>query len=411
MRRNLRIFVAAIVFVVAVILVLHHRTATEPAANRQSLAPHADVAIAHYEAIGNALTVAGIFQPYQEVDVHGKVSGYIRHIYVDIGDRVRKGQTLAVLEVPELEAQVTGAQALVGASRDEITRAEDEVTRTEADYAALHAEYTRLKQASDARPGLVAQQELDNAAAKDRSAEAQIDAAKSLLAASREQLGVSQADRQRVQSMSDYSVITAPFDGVVTMRYADTGALIAAGTAESTNAQPVVRLAQSDLLRLRMPVPEEDVPLIHIGDLVDVTIQATGQKISGTVVRYTRDVSIDTRTMLTEVDVPNPNLSLTPGMYAQTTFHLKQAQSALVVPLNAVVSGTNPYVLIVDANNRIQRRNVTVGLETANRASITGGLNDGDRVITGGQSTYEEGEIVSPQVAPAGLTNYEAGEK
>jgi multidrug efflux pump subunit AcrA (membrane-fusion protein) len=111
--------------------------------------------------------------------------------------------------------------------------------------------------------------------------------------------------------MEQYATITAPYNGVVTMRYADTGALIPAGTAEGLN-QAVVRLAQSDVLRLRMPVPERDVPLVHVGSQVTVHVQATGQQFPGTVVRYTRDVSNSTRTMLTEVDVNNPDLDAHP---------------------------------------------------------------------------------------------------
>ncbi len=153
--------------------------------------------------------------------MHGKVSGYVRHIYVDIGDRVHVGQTLAVLEVPELDAQVEGAQAGVARSQDEIARMQREVARDEALYAAAHANYERLKLASDQQPGLIAAQELDDAMAKDRSAAAQVDAAKSAVAAAEGQLGVAKADRMRVGSMQQYATITAPFTGVVTMRYAE----------------------------------------------------------------------------------------------------------------------------------------------------------------------------------------------
>src|ERR1700746_2925022 len=205
--------------------------------------------------LSNTLSIAGEFLPYQEVELHAKVTGYIRNISVDIGDRVHKGQVLANLEVPELVAQEQAASAGVRHSQEEIFRAENDVVRAESDHAALHAAATRLKQASEARPGLIAEQELDDATAKDRSSQAQVDAAKSALSASRQQLQVSQADQQHYAAMSDYSRITAPFDGVVTWRYADTGSLIQAGTSNS-NSMPVVKLSQVDVLRLRLPVPE-----------------------------------------------------------------------------------------------------------------------------------------------------------
>ena len=130
--------------------------------------PIAPVVSASRATLANTLTVAGEFIPYQEVELHAKVAGYIRRINVDIGDRVKQGQVLAVLDVPELQAQVQGAQAGVRQSQAEILQATNEVTRDEANYAALHAAAVRLQQASDARPGLIAQQELDDAHAKDR---------------------------------------------------------------------------------------------------------------------------------------------------------------------------------------------------------------------------------------------------
>src|SRR5277367_1896443 len=303
--------------ILLLLLFLHSHHNGDVSAADSTPPPAVSVAAARTGYIANQLTVAGVFQPFQEIDVHGKVSGYIRHIYVDIGDRVHQGQTLAVLEVPELQAEVAGAQAGITQTEQNISRLQNEVAREQATYAAVHANYTRLKQASDQQPGLVAAQELEDALAKDRSAASQVDAAKSAVAAAQGQLGVSRAENLRVTSMEQYATITAPYNGVVTMRYADTGSLIPAGTAEGLN-QAVVRLAQSDVLRLRMPVPERDVPDVHIGSVVAVHVQATGQEFPATVVRFTRDVSNSTRTMLTEVDVKNPDLALTPGMYARS---------------------------------------------------------------------------------------------
>jgi multidrug efflux pump subunit AcrA (membrane-fusion protein) len=155
--------------------------------------------------LSNTLTVAGEFQPYQEVELHAKVSGYIRRINVDIGDRVKKGQVIATLEVPELNAQVAGAEAEIRHSKSEISRAQSGVALAEAGHAALHAAYTRLAEASRVRPGLVAEQELDDARAKDLDAEAKVNAAKAALEAAREQLGVSNADHQRVAALQGYS--------------------------------------------------------------------------------------------------------------------------------------------------------------------------------------------------------------
>jgi len=372
--------------------------------------PMVSVATARTGYIASQLTVAGVFQPFQEIDVHGKVSGYIRRIYVDIGDRVRQGQTLAVLEVPELTAEVAGAQAGIAQTQQNISRLQNEVAREQANYAAAHANYVRLKQASDQQPGLVAAQELDDALARDRTAAAQIDAAKSAVAAAGGQLGVARAENMRVSSMEQYATITAPYSGVVTMRYADTGSLIPAGTAEGLN-QAVVRLAQSDVLRLRMPIPERDVPDVHIGSVVMVHVQATGQQFPATVVRFTRDVSNSTRTMLTEVDVKNPDLALTPGMYATVTFNLEEKNDALLVPASAVLQGDQPSVMLVDGNNRVQKRPVTLGIAGSNSQEVTAGLQPGDRVIIGDLSALQPGEAVTPQPASIDLTDYQMSNK
>jgi len=372
--------------------------------------PMVSVATARTGYIASQLTVAGVFQPFQEIDVHGKVSGYIRRIYVDIGDRVRQGQTLAVLEVPELTAEVAGAQAGIAQTQQNISRLQNEVAREQANYAAAHANYVRLKQASDQQPGLVAAQELDDALARDRTAAAQVDAAKSAVAAAGGQLGVARAENMRVSSMEQYATITAPYSGVVTMRYADTGSLIPAGTAEGLN-QAVVRLAQSDVLRLRMPIPERDVPDVHIGSVVMVHVQATGQQFPATVVRFTRDVSNSTRTMLTEVDVRNPDLALTPGMYATVTFNLEEKNDALLVPASAVLQGDQPSVMLVDGNNRVQKRPVTLGIAGSNSQEVTAGLQPGDRVIIGDLSALQPGEAVTPQPASIDLTDYQMSNK
>ncbi|WP_263368974.1 efflux RND transporter periplasmic adaptor subunit [Edaphobacter bradus] len=355
--------------------------------------------------LSSTLTVAGEFQPYQEVELHAKVSGYVRRINVDIGDRVRSGQVIATLEVPELNAQVAGSEAEVRHSQSEISRAQSGVALVEANHAALHAAYTRLAEAARMRPGLVAEQELDDARAKDQDAEAKVSVAKAALEAAQEQLGISKADHQRLTAMQDYSVVTAPFAGVVTMRYADVGSLIQAGTASNTQSMPVVKLAQSDLLRLRMPVPEENVPFIKIGGDVRIKLQATGKVISGKIVRFTRELTTSTRTMLAEVDVPNPDLSLSTGMTAETTIVLQERKNVLTVPSNAVLEGDGQaYVLALDTGNKVAKLPVRLGIQGSDRVEIIQGLAEHQQVIVSGQSNYQPGQVVQPKLATIGMS-------
>lgn len=373
--------------------------------------PAATVTAVTRGTITHTLNLAGQFQPYQVVDVHAKVSGYIQHIYVDIGDIVRQGQVLAVLEVPELDAQLKGTVAEVAHSNDEVTRAGHDVLRAQAEHTALHADYLRLKQAAAAQPGLIAQQELDDAQSRDLASEAQVDAAKAALAAARQQTEVAGANNERVSDLAAYTRVTAPFDGVVVWRDADTGALIQAGTSSDTSTLPVVKLSQSNLLRLRLPVPEDAVQFIHEGEPVNVRVDAVNRSLTGKIVRFTRDVSLATRTMETEIDVENKDLSLAPGMYANATLELERKDSVLTVPVQAVIkNGSQATVLLVDGQNRVRSRNVQLGLQGSNLVEIKSGLSEGERVITGGQSKYQIGEAVKPELQQP-LTNDSAIEQ
>ena len=201
------------------------------------------------------LILTAEFKPFQEVDVMAKVSGYVKEIRVDVGDRVKDGDLLATLEVPEMADDLRKSQAGVRHSQSEVARAEDEIARAKSAHDIAHLSYNRLFQASQKIPGLIAQQEIDDAQSKDLVAEAQLAAANSALAAAGQQVDVDQSSTARVQTMIDYERVTAPFTGVVTKRYADKGSMIQAGTASQTQAMPVVRLSENGLLRLILPVP------------------------------------------------------------------------------------------------------------------------------------------------------------
>ncbi|HEY6489966.1 MAG: efflux RND transporter periplasmic adaptor subunit [Terracidiphilus sp.] len=374
--------------------------------------PTAQVAVAQRGDIAHVLTLAGQFQPYQVVDVHPKVSGYMQRINVDIGDVVKQGQVLAVLEVPELKAQLQQSVFERQQSNEEIVRAQHEIGRAEAMHAAVHSQSERLKQASAAQPGLIAQQELDDAQAKDLSSQAQVDAAKAAMAAAQQHAGAAQAENERVQALQNYTTVAAPIAGVVTWRYADTGALIQGGTNSNNQDLPIVRLAQSALLRLRVPVPEDDVRFVHVGDLLQVRVDAVNRSFTGKIVRFTRNVNLETRSMETEVDVENKNLSIAPGMYANTMLQLARAHDVVTIPMEALVlNGRRQTVYVLDSANRIQIRPVDVGLQGSKLVEIQSGLNPGDRVLIGGQEKYREGEEVTalPVGTPASETAQEPG--
>jgi len=349
-----------------------------------------------------SLTITAELQPFQEVDVHAKIAGYVQHLAVDIGDRVKAGDLLATLDVPEVEHEVQQSDAAVTAATGEITRAESEVTRATAARTVAHLAAERLTKVASARPGLVAQQEIDEVTARDASAEAQLATANAALTVARDQLNVSKANQGRVHSMYDYARITAPYAGVITKRYADTGTMIQAGTSSTTQALPLVRLAEDDRLRLVIPVPESAVPRIHVGGAVSVHVAVLDRTIDGRISRVAQEVEPSTRTMHVEVDVANPDRSLVPGMYAEVAIVLDHLEDALIAPVQALDrSETGVSVLRVDAKHVVSRVPVQVGLETSDSVEITSGLQPGDTVVTGARSQLRVGEVVDPRSQPA----------
>jgi RND family efflux transporter MFP subunit len=349
--------------------------------------------------------VAGELLPYQEVDLHAKVSGYIREIKVDIGDRVKAGQLLAVLDVPEISAQVSGAQAGIDRSKQEIERTRSMLARAEADHSALHAAFTRLEQASNTSPGLIAQQELDDARARDSASGAQVDAAASELAAMQQGYVAAQSEHLQYTSLADYARIAAPFAGVITWRFADKGALLQAGTSNASS-MPVVKLAEVDKLRLRLPVQESLAGLVRVGSKAAIHIEAVHQDLEGVVVRTTGELDPTTRTLQVEIEVDNHSAALTPGMYADVTLKLDAASDTLSVPVTAVArSGTERAVFVVRSDGAVEKRSVTTGIETADRVEIRSGVAAGEQVITNNLGSYQPGQKVRAIAASSASTS------
>ncbi len=349
--------------------------------------------------LSHILALTAEFTPYQEIDVMSKVAGFVKNINVDIGDRVRIGQVLAVLEVPEMQDDLTKAAATVQLSDAEIKRAKDDVQRAQAAHEIAHLSYQRLLDVSKTKPGLVAQQEIDDARSKDLVAEAQISAAQSNLMAAEQQTQVSRADQSRYRTLYNYTRVTAPFDGVVTMRYANQGSMIQAGTASQSQAMPVVRLSQNNLLRLLLPVPESAVPHVQLGQEVEVHVPSLNRSFTGKVARFSEKVSTATRTMETEVDVPNPSLVLIPGMYAEVDLQLESRTNVLSIPVSAVdLTSADRQVYRINDGGNVEIVPVKLGLETSTRVEVLSGLKDGNLVVVGGRAGLKSGDKVSPQI-------------
>src|SRR6202140_1554852 len=395
-RRNLSFFVIPIFFAALIGCGDGHGAAADDAAN----APVAAVVKVARGNIANNLEIASEFQPFQEVDVYAKVSGYIQKLNVDFGTHVRQGQVLAVLEIPELQQQLQQDEASIRRSEQDLARAREELNRAQSAYQVAHLTYTRLANVQKSRPELVAQEEIDVAQGKDLEASAGVSSEKDSLASAEQGLQVAKAALGKDQAMFDYARMTAPFDGVVTQIYAYTGALLPAGTASNKSDSGLCRLSQNNLLRLLIPVPERAVPDIHLGETVAVAVSGTNKTFDGKIIRFSDQIDTTTRTMHTEVDVPNPKYELVSGMYASVKIPLHSAANVLTVPIQAVqaAGAGKGGVLVVGHGNKIESRNVTLGMQSATDVEITSGLQESETVIFGSLGQYRPGQIVTPKL-------------
>jgi RND family efflux transporter MFP subunit len=320
------------------------------------------------EDLARDIKIPAEFRPYEEVELHAKVSGYLEKMNVDFGDHVQAGQLLATIEIPELQDEL-----------DSATAAEQ---KAEADHKNAHLVYSRLLSVNKDHPNLVAQEDLDTAESRDAQTAAALTGAK--------------ADVGKYQTLVSYTKITAPFDGVITHRYADPGAMIQAGT--SSQASPLLRISDNYRLRLDFQVSVDDVKDVRVGDSVDVRIESLGGKtLAGKVSRFTQRVDATTRTMVVESEVENPQLELVPGMYATVQLKASLRPNAIAIPIEAITPG-KATVLVVNANDELEERTVSLGLETPTKYEVLSGLKEGELVLIGNPGQMKPGQRVEPKI-------------
>jgi RND family efflux transporter MFP subunit len=368
--RRWGVAILAGVIVVGILVVRPWQGRARAVAADATGAPVVAVARVDREDLFREINFPAEFRPYTEVDLHAKVSGYVKDMKVDIGDRVKAGQLLAVLEVPEL--------------REELDHAVAAHQRAQAEYRDAHLAYTRLVAVNQDHPNLIAQQDLDTAEAHDATAQGTV--------------ATTKADVDKDQTLLAYTRITAPFGGVITKRYADPGSLIQAGTASNTQAMPLVRVSDNRRLRLDFPVSVDYVPGIHDDVPVSVRVDAFGGRdVAGKIARFSNNVDESTRTMTAEMEVDNRALDLVPGMYATVMLKVDQRPHVLAVPIEAVPSG-GKTAFVVNAAHQIEERAVKLGLETSTKYEVLSGLNEGDMVVVGNLSQLRPGQKVEARI-------------
>jgi RND family efflux transporter MFP subunit len=338
--------------------------------------------------LSRGVTLTAEFMPYQEVEIHAKVAGYVKEINVDVGDHCKAGDALATLEIPEIQDELKQADAA-------IQTAQENQKSMQATFDESQLLASRLNAAAQETKGLIAQQDVDTSNAKNRADEAN-------LAAAKQKVVEAQANSDHLRDLVAYSKITAPFDGVVTRRYADVGALVQAGTVQSgtsgnSNSMPLVSFEEINKLRLEFPVPESAVAYVKVGSPVEITVVSMGKTFQGKVTRFAQKVDTDTRTMLTEVDVDNPEGLYTPGMYATVHLILSEKKDALAVPIASVSTGDKSTVLMLDKDHKVKEQDITVGLETPTMAEVLSGLEEGDLIVAGNRSSIQIGQPAVPK--------------
>lgn len=281
----------------------------------------------------------------QQANIFSKVSGNLERIYADMGTEVRRNQLLAVIDSTELHQQVQ---------------------QTAATFYNARINFTRNKKLYD--QNLVAKQDLDNADA---------------------QMKVAQANYETARTRLSYARITAPFAGIVTKRYLDEGALVA--TSNST----LFSLMDLDSVKIIVNVLEKDVPLIARGRTARISVDAfPGKEYVGVISRLSQAVELSTRTMAVEVDIPNNDHNLKPGMFATVALAIAEHPDALTVPTQAILNDNNGTFVYILQNNLAKRTGVRLGIERNSRTEILFGLSGGESVITAGQQLVRDGGAV-----------------
>ncbi len=336
------------------------------------------------------ITLPGTLVALNEVTLYGKVAGYLHSISVDKGDAVRRGQTLAVLEVPEMVKEIDRAEAAYQEALASLNRA-----RAQAELQA--ATYRRYNEVHSKDPDAISNQELDEYRSKFEVAQTDVKVAEARVATAR-------ANRDRLVALHRYAQITAPFTGVVTARLVDPGALIQAATS-SMQGQPIVTIQDLDTIRVYVSVPEIDVPFIRIGNAAGLTTSAYPRRVfKVAVTRFAEALDPATRTMKTEIDVRNPQHLLRPGMYADVTLELEERRGALVIPDSAlVVEGERRFVYMV-RDGTAHRVEVETGLDDGTQVEILSGLKGGEQVVVAGKENLVEAKPLEPSALGGGMT-------
>ena len=347
-----------------------------------SAIPSLQVARAQREVSAGPLVLPGTVRPLQETTMYARANGYVRKWYVDIGEAVKKGRPLADLDLPDVDQELRQATAAASQAKASVAQARSQLAfarTTNARYAALLP------------VGLASQQQVDQYASQQDVQQASVTVAEAALANA-------DANVQRVKELRAYGTIVAPFDGVITMRAAETGQLVASGTGQG---QALYRVAEDDVVRVFVDVPQLYAAGIQPGMEAPVTIREAARRVfRGSVARTSRELDTASRTLLVEVDIPNADRTLVSGMYAKVSFDVKRQDAPVFVPATSVVVDAAGTRVAVVHEGGVHWQPVEIAADFGDRLALAGGLDEGETVAVTPSARLGEGQRVVVATAP-----------
>jgi RND family efflux transporter MFP subunit len=369
-----------------------HRDLLRQQVEESRMVPNVFVTIAQASPMTVSVQLSGTMSPITEAPVLARVDGYLKKRMVDIGDRVHIGEVLAVIEAPDLDQQVSQAAALVEQSKANLSQSQSTLEQAKANAGI--AKITADRWAALVKKGAVSKQANDNYQFAYSAQTAEVGVATASVAAATNSIGANTANHEHYRELQSFEVVKAPFDGVITERNVDNGALI---TATDTL---LFRIAKNDVLRTFIDVPQITAPTIKVGDTAElVFVQYPSHVFQGKVTRTADSLNLNTRTLLTEVDVDNNDGLLLPGMYATVNFDLPRSVSSVFIPGEAMIfraDGTT--VAVVGQDNMVHIKKVTVGHDYGATLEIVSGLQVGDHVVVNPNDTTVEAARVHPVI-------------
>jgi RND family efflux transporter MFP subunit len=407
------LLIAVVVAAVALFGYLPRKSQAEAAnaaaEEERTAIPTVTVAVVKRSPADAELSLPGNISAIVEASIYARAAGYVRKRYVDIGDKVQAGQLMAELETPELDQQVAQARAALSQARQQLTQSQASLVQFKAqrDLAKITAD----RFDSLVKRGAIARQDADTQDSTLQSDDALVNAADASVGAATDNVTQSQANLDRILALQGYQNVRAPFSGVVTVRNIDAGSLISATGAGqgAANASEMYRVAQTSTLRILIDVPQTEAPAIIIGMPADVLVnEFPGRIFAGKVTRTANALDPNSRTLPVQIEIPNADGKLYPGMYAQIKFKNHRLTPPLLVPGDAIIAGpAGPRVAILEdvagkpangnTSKRIHLQPVQPGRDFGAQTEIIAGLSGGETVVVNPGDVVREGNLVKAE--------------